>query len=183
MINWDKIATMEEAKQFISNPHYKKTGEFDADEEWIDNNLDLGRKTILDFGCGLGRNAKYIVTKTDFLYCYDYPNMIKLAKEYIGSDKDRIIFIEHPIENLMGLQFDIIFADVVFQHINRDDLRKIFPVLKSCLVSNGVLVVNSRGFCDDNNYNVWSIITEFFKPITDVDINDGTIRHQTGKFI
>ena len=44
--------------------------------------------SILDFGCGAGRNLKYLVDHYDRVYGYDYPNMLKFVPEETRDHKN-----------------------------------------------------------------------------------------------
>jgi trans-aconitate methyltransferase len=177
---WNKIKDIEEAKRCISNPTYVDTGRFIPDVVLF-NDIDLRNKIVIDFGCGIGRNAKYILTKKPLhLTCYDYPNMLQMAKEYIGESE--IAYISYPITNLLkgAGEADYILADIVLQHIKYDELRKeVLPALVELLAPFGALIVCSRGFTDDN-HNIWEILKEFFILPDEIDNGDKTKRHQNG---
>lgn len=178
---WKSVNDIEEAKRIISNPTYKETGKFAPDCSLLDK-YDFEGKVILDFGCGIGRNAKYILTKQPLdLICYDYPNMIKMAKEYIG--RDDVTYIEHPIINLRGFRVDYIYANIVLQHIPIMELKlEVLPTLQALLKPEGRLLVSSRGFTDDDN-NIWEILRKFFTPLTGVDEGDKSKKHQQVEYI
>jgi 2-polyprenyl-3-methyl-5-hydroxy-6-metoxy-1,4-benzoquinol methylase len=186
-MDWSKIANIEEAKHFISNPHYKNTGGFEANKLMIDR-FDFNDKVVLDFGCGVGRNLKYIL-ETQIparLIGYDYPNMINFAKQYL-KDKNGLILklIEYPIDNIKNIRMiDYVIADVVFQHIPIIELKNILINLTEMLYPVGSLLVSSRGYSDyelgdsDAGANIWEIIGRYFNPITTVDTNDASEHHQ-----
>lgn len=180
---WNAVKDMETAKEIISNPTYKKTGKFEPDCFTIDQ-VEVAGKVVVDFGCGVGRNAKYILTKNPrLLVCYDFANMIKLAKEFIGDSN--IMYITYPIEHLAGIgKCDIVLADIVLQHINERELRQeVLPTLNKLLQpTDGKLLINSRGYTDENR-NIWKIINDFFAPITPIDITQDNDIHQNGVFI
>lgn len=180
-MDWSKFKDIEEAKRFISNPHYAKTGKL-TPSKWIDD-YDFNDKIVIDFGCGVGRNTKAILEKYEpkTLICYDYPNMIGFAREYLGKLLERARLIKYPIENL-DTKPDYLIADVVFQHIKNDELHKILEYLQGLLKPFGRLLIYSRGFSDDG-FNVWETISKYFIPITLVDLNDKSIRHQFAEFI
>jgi ubiquinone/menaquinone biosynthesis C-methylase UbiE len=176
---WKSVNDIEEAKRIICNPTYKNTGEFLPDYEVIDQ-VTIEGSRVLDFGCGIGRNAKYLLSKEPYsLICYDYPNMIKMAKEYIGESNIR--YIDYPIENLGEVKVvDFILANIVLQHIPVKELREsVLPEFKRLLGEEGRLLICSRGFTDDDN-NIWKVLAEFFEPITKIDKEADNNTHQIG---
>jgi cyclopropane fatty-acyl-phospholipid synthase-like methyltransferase len=174
---WAEINDLKNAKKEIVD-----TEEFAHDKELEDINFD--NKIVLDFGCGVGRNLKYLVnTSAQQIIGFDFPNMIELSKQILSEDKrSKIQFISPPLQNLPKL--DIIVATLVFQHVNDiNELEAYLFILKEALSENGILYVNSRGYIDigaDPNVdrNVWHHILNFFDPITNLDDSDGSELHQ-----
>ena len=179
---WNEVKDLEEAKRIISNPTYEKTGEFLPEAGTIDQ-VDITGKVVLDFGCGVGRNVPAILNKKpSVLICYDYPNMIKMAKEQlVGYD---LIYADYPIMNLLMKvdSVDVVFASLVFQHIAERELRKeVLPAIRGLIGDKGRLVVSSRGYTDEEK-NVWDILLDYFTPLTPIDRTKGDNTHQIGVF-
>ena len=146
---------------------------------------------ILDFGCGVGRNIKYLFEKLEpgdinkiRIYGYDFKNLINLAKEYLGMGIwNKTNWIDYPMKNLIGLnkkniKFDIIFASLVFQHIPEWELRNILKNLNELIKKDSILIVDSRGYLDDNCKNIWKIMNDYFNAKTEYNIEDNSENHQ-----
>jgi len=172
---WDKIKTLEEAKRKICT----NCSTFTSDFPHLRPPPLENKTSILDFGCGIGRNIPYLINNSKAkVYGYDFPNMIALAREFLGPEVwNKVIWINPPIENLKGYRFDLILATLVFQHIPLSELRTILKVLSGVLLEGGELYVHSRGYTDEG-HNVWKIIMWFFEPLWELDANDMSERHQ-----
>ena len=174
---WAEINNFEEAKKQIAD-----TEAFAPDQELKD--INFNNKIVLDFGCGVGRNLKHLVTTSaQQIIGFDFPNMIEMSKQILDeNERAKIQFISPPLQNLPKL--DIIIASLVFQHINDiKELESYLNILKASLSDAGLLYVNSRGYIDigsDSNAdrNTWHHILNFFTPITDLDSNNGSEFHQ-----
>lgn len=133
-----------------------------------------GRKTILDFGCGVGRNipALLALAPEAHIIGYDSPNMRRLAEEYLGSEQyGKIDWITPPPENLKRVTYDLILAVIVFQHIEEQELRNILSILRDQLSDDGKLGINSRGWSDDHRKSVWKIILDYFVAAPESHLN------------
>ena len=123
--------------------------------------------SILDFGCGVGRNI------FDFsrnfpnwkFYGYDNPHMLDKANEYSKLKFKKTIYDYSNIElisnweQLKKIKFDCIYATIVFQHIHENDLNLYLQDIKR--ITNK-LIVSGRRFNDDmvdGKYkNTWQIL-------------------------
>lgn len=123
--------------------------------------------SILDFGCGVGRNI------FDFsqnfpnwkFYGYDNPNMINKANEYsnirFGKNIQQYSNLElfSDWDKLKTIKFDCIYATIVFQHIHEKDLNNYLQDIKQMTHK---LIVSGRRFNDDmidGKYkNTWQIL-------------------------
>lgn len=132
-------------------------------------NLPSGKQTILDVGCGSGRdsiffsNQGFVVTAID-----GSQNLIDLAKQTdTRIDWQCLTFDEIANQNWQS-QFTGIWACASLLHVPFDDLPKILNDLLSCLKPNGVLYASfkygdserkkgSRFFCDINEER-WQLI-------------------------
>jgi len=123
--------------------------------------------SVLDFGCGVGRNI------FDFsqnfpnwkFYGYDNPNMINKANEYSKIRFNKSIRDYSNLElisdwdRLKAMKFDCIYATIVFQHIHEKDLNTYLNDIKKM---TDRLIVSGRRFNDDmvdGKYkNTWRIL-------------------------
>jgi len=180
MTEWSQIHDIEKAKEKICTGYPKKSFVSDLSLRMV----NLTQKcSILDFGCGIGRNLSYILSKAPDakIFAYDYPNMIDLARQYLGALSKRVSWFNPPLENLAELSFDLIVAILVFQHMPPDELDSALKFLAGRLQVSGELLVSSRGYLDLNG-NIWPIILRYFEPTTSLDPSDGTERHQAALF-
>jgi len=123
--------------------------------------------SVLDFGCGVGRNI------FDFsqnfpnwkFYGYDNPHMLDKANEYSKLKFNKTIYDYSNIElisnweQLKTRKFDCIYATIVFQHIHENDLNLYIQDIKRM---TNKLIVSGRRFNDDmigDVYkNTWQIL-------------------------
>ena len=132
---WKTVQNLTEAKKMI----------LDSPQPFAPDDLTWlpikGRKTILDFGCGVERNIPALLTLADadaHIIGYDSPNMRSLAKEHLRFEQyNRINWIIPPPQSLKTLTFDLIVAVLVFQHIEEQELRGILSILKDQLSRDG----------------------------------------------
>lgn len=123
--------------------------------------------TILDFGCGVGRNIfdfSHNFPNWKF-YGYDNPHMIDKANEYSKLKFNKTIYDYSNIElirnweQLKKIKFDCIYATLVFQHIHENDLNLYLQDIKRM---TNKLIVSGRRFNDDmvgDVYkNTWQIL-------------------------
>lgn len=186
---WNKITNIETAKSSILTS-YMKDGEFNGDKIPIDMAKLRRTASIIDFGCGIGRNIKTLIEMRDeanrpdiIIYGYDFDNMVGMAKEYLGIEKyNKSIWIGHPISNLRNVHVEVIVAYIVFQHIPERELRAVLTVLCGILNRGGYMIVHSRGYMDDGHKNIWNILSEYFTPDqanTQFNPGDTSEHHQT----
>ena len=104
--------------------------------------------SILDFGCGSGRDTAYFrekgfhVTPTD-----GSARMCALASDYLGTPVRVLEFNELDDEAL----YDGIFASASIMHLEYDRLVEVFPKLARALKPAGVLYVSFK-YGDSDGY-------------------------------
>lgn len=137
--------------------------------------------SILDFGCGVGRNIfdfSHNFPNWKF-YGYDNPNMINKANEYsnirFGKNIKQYSNLElfSDWDKLKTIKFDCIYATIVFQHIHEKDLNNYLQDIKQMTHK---LIVSGRQFNDDmidGKYkNTWQILeNNGFHPTNAKEIN------------
>lgn len=177
---WKDIKDIEFAKGCILS-YYPMTNKFENDPAL--NSIILNDKhSILDFGCGIGRNLKYIISnvgkreerkneqdiKDVKIYGYDFDNMIIMAKQYLGENWNNVNFIRPPVSNISEYKFDLIIATLVFQHIPETELRNILMILNNSMEDNGIMLIDSRGYMDEGLKNIWNILESYFVRISEL---------------
>lgn len=120
-------------------------------------------KKILDFGCGVGRNAIPLALKYPEceISVYDNPKMINQMEQF-SEQKYKILLKD--INNIKIFtnwnevkchKFDYIYATLVFQHIYEDAINIYLNDIKQM---TDHLVIGGRRLNDDLNKNTWKII-------------------------
>ena len=137
--------------------------------------------SILDFGCGAGRNLAYLKDTYSQVYGYDYPNMLKfvsretLAKGNVTITSDWGFISNH--------QYDEILFSLVLQHIHIDELRDILRRLSLC---SRRFIIHSRTWIDFTFEDILPVLEEFFVIDSieyDKDPNSNENDHFIGVFL
>ena len=76
--------------------------------------------SVLDFGCGLGRNFPYLSGIAQSVAAFDLPPMIERCREVAGGMVD---LLSPDWNQLRQLRFDLVFTTLVLQHIEPDPAR------------------------------------------------------------
>ena len=101
----------------------------------------LSGSSILDLGCGSGRDSKYFLNKGYRVISIDgSPRMCKLASEFIGKEVQCKKFNEICYKN----EFDGIWASASLLHVPKRDLKLIFRLLYKALKDNGYMYVSFK---------------------------------------
>ena len=139
-------------------------------------NLPSGKQTILDVGCGSGRdsiffsNQGFVVTAID-----GSQNLIDLAKQTDTRINWQCLTFDEIANQNWQSHFTGVWACASLLHVPFDDLPKILNDLLSCLKPNGVLYASfkygdserkkeGRFFCDINEER-WQFITQHLNKV------------------
>jgi SAM-dependent methyltransferase len=82
--------------------------------------LPAGLKSILDFGCGLGRNFPFLKELGARIAGFDLPPMIARCRELAPVQADELSF---EWASVRTRRFDLVFATLVLQHVEPDACR------------------------------------------------------------
>jgi len=77
-------------------------------------------KSVLDFGCGVGRNFPYIETIADQVVGFDVEPMIVRCRELATETVD---LLTSDWDEISRRRFDLVFASLVLQHVETDACR------------------------------------------------------------
>jgi|RhiMetdeSRZDD1v2_1073273.scaffolds.fasta_scaffold38698_7 SAM-dependent methyltransferase len=80
-------------------------------------------ESVLDFGCGLGRNFPYLAGLARTVAGFDLPPMIERCRQASG---DAVGLLSSDWTQVRQLRFDLIFASLVLQHIEPHPMRSFF---------------------------------------------------------
>jgi len=97
--------------------------------------------TILDAGCGIGRDTKTFLDAGFKVVAFDASSeMVKISSEYTGQETLLMKFNEMDFDN----QFDSIWASASLLHVKKVDMDSIFTKLHKALKENGILYVSYK---------------------------------------
>ncbi|MBP3594983.1 MAG: class I SAM-dependent methyltransferase [Lachnospiraceae bacterium] len=135
--------------------------------------------TILDFGCGSGRDTKYFleqgfqVTATD-----GSEELCKLASEYTGIPVKQMLFLELDEKDA----YDGVWACSSILHCSYDDLVVVMQKISAALKNNGVLYTSFKygTFSGERNGRFFTDMTEetfkeLLRKCPELEIEDLTI--------
>lgn len=114
--------------------------------------------SILDFGCGAGRNLKYLINHYSNVYGYDYPNMLKLVPRETKEAENLILL--NNLDNVLIRTYDEILFSLVLQHIHPDELRDILREIASLAPR---FIIHSRTWVDFTLEPILPILEEFLQ--------------------
>lgn len=124
--------------QYDTNINHTRDLEAIALQEML---ADIDAKSILEIGCGTGKNTAYLLTKAATIVAADLSEeMLAKAKEKI--DNPKVTFVQTDIKqhwNFTNQQFDLVTFSLVLEHI--ENLDFIFQQAKEKLHSSGYMYV------------------------------------------
>ena len=113
---------------------------FCATQDLFLSYLDEG-DSILDFGCGSGRDTKYFLSKGYKVDATDGSEEIcKVASDYTGINVKCLLFNE--LDEID--KYDGIWACASILHLDRDDLIDVFHRIARALKDNGILYTSFK---------------------------------------
>ena len=78
-------------------------------------------RSVLDFGCGLGRNFPYLTTIASEVVGYDLPEMIERCRTVSPVPVHRLT---GDWTGVSGMRLDLVFASLVLQHIPTPQIER-----------------------------------------------------------
>ena len=97
--------------------------------------------SILDFGCGSGRDTKYFLDQGYHVTATDGSEVIcKMATDYTGIQVKQMLFEELDDRN----QYDGIWACASILHLSREELPDIFHKMHQALKTNGIIYTSFK---------------------------------------
>lgn len=159
-VYWSVLTHEEYKQENISKETLKKfydSGKYEIEFlETILNKHGYGfkDKSILEFGCGVGRLLKPCLDYSSTLYGVDISEShLKIAKEVVSSGK---FFLVDDFKNFPETSkfFDIIFSVLVLQHIRPNLMKRYILSLLKVLKPEGVSLLHVPYFI--KNYTKFS---------------------------
>ncbi len=132
--NWNEFGKIDPLWAIMTDPD-KNQNRWEIDEFFASGENEAARvmqylhsfgfhpagKTVLDFGCGVGRVTQSFATYFREVYGVDIAaSMISLAKKYAKSRQKNISYFVNTHDNLKlfpDTKFDFIYSNIVFQHM------------------------------------------------------------------
>ena len=97
--------------------------------------------SILDFGCGSGRDTKYFLNNGYHVTATDGSVVIcKMATDYTGIQVKQMLFEELDDRN----QYDGIWACASILHLSKNDLFLVFHKMNKALKENGIIYTSFK---------------------------------------
>ena len=97
--------------------------------------------SILDFGCGSGRDTKYFLNNGYHVTATDGSVVIcKMATDYTGIQVKQMLFEELDDRN----QYDGIWACASILHLSTNDLLRVFHKMNKALKENGIIYTSFK---------------------------------------
>ena len=124
--------------------------------------------SILDFGCGSGRDSKYFLQKGYRVEAIDgSEKLCEMASAYVGIPVKQMLFNELDEMN----KYDGIWACSSILHLPKVELKEVFQKMKKALKTNGIIYTsfkygsfegmrNGRYFTDFTSEEFQSFIVE-----------------------
>lgn len=116
----------------------------------------LGGDSILDFGCGVGRNSNFLKKIYKTVFSYDLPSMLVYYPDEFKSDN---IHITSDWEYIKKQKVDEVLCSLVLQHLRPNDLHSY--LLDITKITNKLIVL-SRNWQDYTNQKTLPILKKYF---------------------
>lgn len=97
--------------------------------------------SILDAGCGSGRDTKFFTEKGFRVIAFDYsPELVQLASSYTGQDVLQLSFEDITFSD----QFDGVWACASMLHVPKKDMENILSKLGASLKAGGIFYTSYK---------------------------------------
>lgn len=145
----------ENAQKFVTGT---VSVEFESMQRRFTDKLEPGA-TVLDFGCGSGRDTKYFNDHGFKVDAIDgSKELCKIATEYSGVRVKNMFFEDLDEEN----KYDGIWACASILHVEKKNLNDIFKKMTRAIKDNGILYTSFKygDFEGDRNGRFFTFLTE-----------------------
>jgi len=98
---------------------------------------------VLEIGCGDGRDAKEIVSKTEHYLGFDISmELINLAKEHVPDA--HFIVADAILFDYGSERYDIVFAFASLLHLDKNEIKTVFEKVHNSLKQNGLFYISLK---------------------------------------
>lgn len=106
--------------------------------------------SILDAGCGSGRDTLYFANRGYRVTAFDYsPTLVKLASKLTGQEVLQLSFQDLEFEN----QFDGVWACSSLLHVPMEEMHDAFSKLSKSMKVNGTMYTSFKYGTGEHNRN------------------------------
>lgn len=99
------------------------------------------QSSILDAGCGVGRDAKYFLSKGHHVVAFDASQeMVYLASQEIGFEVQLLKFQEMNFQE----NFDAVWASASLLHVSYDDKPEVYRKIHQALKPGGIFYASYK---------------------------------------
>lgn len=133
--DWNRRA-VDNAAYYIATTNWESEEKFDdsgrRDAEMFfeqDQDLLTAEATVLDIGCGIGRMDRHVASRVGRLIGVDVSGeMVARARARL-AEFDNVEFVEvdgRSLAPVADASVDVVFSHIVFQHVPRDPVRRMW---------------------------------------------------------
>lgn len=138
-----------------SEEHYEYTKDISMEEHWnVFTKLLPDNASILDLGCGSGRDSAYFISRGFDVTALDgSENMCNLASIHIGQEVLHMEFEDIDFEEV----FDGVWANASLHHIPSNNIDRILDKVVNSLKKDGIMYMSfhhgeDEGLQDERYY-------------------------------
>ena len=102
---------------------------------------DGNNKTVLEIGCGTGKNTEWLLTKGQKITAIDLSEeMLTIAREKISNDNVQLLKVDINQDwTFTTEKFDLVVCSLVLEHI--ENINRIFKLISEHLTKNGTVYI------------------------------------------
>lgn len=126
--------------------------------------ITFKKYSCLEFGCGVGRVTFHLAKEFSFVLGVDISkNHIELAnkkKSKLKINNIDFLVLKNGLNDIGNRKFDLIFSVIVLQHINKNQVFKIFSKFMEISEQNGIIIFQIPTFHPKYDFEHEKIIEE-----------------------
>ncbi|MCX6765902.1 MAG: class I SAM-dependent methyltransferase [Candidatus Moranbacteria bacterium] len=145
---WSKISNLENWRDYIlprnNFADFDKEGYAEAQRLFYFYDKS---SVVVDYGCGIGRVAKYVAPRTKKFIGLDInPDFVVKARDYVKEENVEF----YTIDQFKNIEFaDLVYSLMVLQHNDADHRQLIISHIHLLLKKGGVAIINFPRFESD----------------------------------